>query len=414
MQTKFIIFAGILSIGLWTACQNNEDVQPINKKIQAETVKCTVNILPAEGETLEDIVHTRLLFTDIATGEKTELTIERGNRANLDLPEGNYDVSMESHILSTRIAASGIASLMEHIGNIRIDRNHCNPEFRLPSRKRSSGLKLLALYFRGGRGYYKDKFFVIYNNGPSSEPISNLAILESAFINAWEYNQLTPDIRSTHFAVGAAYKVPSSATRILDPGDYLVLCDQGITHTRGSQIDLEDPDFWEWYDNHALDFDSPAVPNLVKLFSYSLSVWTPHMVSHKSFALARIPANTPAEFSTPEYYYPYSYLFVHGTYQKVMRDTVRKLPNSMILDVVNVAKLNEFTFNPSSVNDDGYTWLPVGTSCIYSRRKTRGTLSNGAPYFKDTNNSTEDFVQYNNNNLIVNQNFFSYFLNNMN
>ena len=93
-----------------------------------------------------------------------------------------------------------------------------------------------------------------------------------------------------------------------------------------------------------------------------------------------------------DYQYDATYLFKYGTTEKVMTTKGYLVPNSWIIDAVNLGMKNEYKWNIISPKlDAGFTY------CLEELHDTKayGTavirrMENGK--YVDTNNSTNDFT----------------------
>jgi hypothetical protein len=79
----------------------------------------------------------------------------------------------------------------------------------------------------------------------------------------------------------------------------------------------------------------------------------------------------------------------------VIKNDSYKIPNSYILDAVNVSQKTGFEWLVTSeILDMGWTYAGDKTDERYGKaviRKPLGVLDNGKPFLQDSNNSTVDF-----------------------
>ncbi len=264
----------------------------------------------------------------------------------------------------------------------------------------TSGLLLEELFFTGtqtpeGKQYRGDKYFKITNNSDKTLYADGVAILESAFLTVSKY-EYTPDIMSQAMAVDVVYVIPGNGTDVaIEPGKSIILADNAQNHLEANKnsFDLSTANF-EWYDEHKLDVDNPEVPNLDKYYSYSASIWGPHNRGFKSYAIAKIPVDKKTFFDNYQYTANYKMVLPTGTYD--MSKKCYKIPNSWILDAVNVSIESKFEWivtDPSL--DMGWTYCGKVDSDVTRygksvRRKVEKVVD-GRNILQDTNNSTVDF-----------------------
>lgn len=252
-----------------------------------------------------------------------------------------------------------------------------------------------------GKTYTGDRYFVIYNNSGMTLYADGLVLLESKLKNTLKYT-LEPDFRSESFAADAIYRIPSDGTQYPVPsGGSLLIVDNAMDHraANGNSFDLSDADF-EWYDQSTsatvTDLDNPDVPNLDKIFCYSLTIWIPNNQGNTSFALARFPDSLSTEDYLAQYKFRYNYTNVTsaGTF-KMSADTYL-VPNEWIIDAVNLCPRSAYQWTAVATElDGGYTYVGelgsdktrFGKSVRRKILYTKGTRH----ILQDTNNSTYDF-----------------------
>lgn len=250
-----------------------------------------------------------------------------------------------------------------------------------------------------GSYYYADKYFVIYNNTDHVLYADSLVIAESDFLTTMK-QEYTPDIMPTDMAVSAMYMIPGSGHDVpVQPGGKLLVVDNAVNHTvaNPNSWDMTKADY-EWYDESTnpqfTDIDNPNVPNLERIYSSTLTLWSPHSQGFKSYALARMHADRKT-FLT-DYMYDYTYHLVGQTGEADMTGSAYRLPNSWILDAVNMSVPALFQWIVTSpALDKGYTYCAdfgwddsrYGKSV---RRKVKA-MDGIRAILQDTNNSTDDF-----------------------
>lgn len=252
---------------------------------------------------------------------------------------------------------------------------------------------------RQGSYYYADKYFVIYNNTDHVLYADSLVIAESDFLTTMK-QEYTPDIMATDMAVSAMYMIQGSGHDVpVQPGGKLLVVDNAVNHTvaNPNSWDMTKADY-EWYDESTnpqfTDIDNPNVPNLERIYSSTLTLWSPHSQGFKSYALARMHADRKT-FLT-DYMYDYTYHLVGQTGEADMTGSAYRLPNSWILDAVNMSVPSLFQWIVTSpALDKGYTYCAdfgwddsrYGKSV---RRKVKA-MDGTRAILQDTNNSTDDF-----------------------
>ena len=212
---------------------------------------------------------------------------------------------------------------------------------------------------------------------------------------------ITPEIRTTDFAVSGVLMIPTNLGKDVAPGDFVVIADMAANHNTANipAYDLSGADYeYPNLESTALgQVDNPAVPDAVVIFTtMNNNMFLLNNRGFESYAIARFPAGETAESWLANYKYDYEYPNAAGNTTK---KSAYKVPNAWILDGVNCAVEAVWEHNPLDASIDS-GWTASGT--IDSdperygktvRRKVIGSMENGKKLYKDTNNSTEDFVK---------------------
>lgn len=267
-----------------------------------------------------------------------------------------------------------------------------------------SGFVLAEIFCAGtataqGSYYYADKYFVIYNNTDHVLYADSLLIAESDFLTISKENY-QPDIMSEAMAVKALYMIPGTGRSVpVQPGGRLLLVDNALNHT------VANPNSWnlttadyEWYDESTnpsyTDVDNPNVPNLERIYSHTLTMWSPNTRGFCAYALARMHTDRVSYLT--DYTYDYAYHLVGATGEADMTGTCYRLPNSWIIDAVNLSVPTMYQWLVTApALDRGYTYCSEIEwddsrfgKCV--RRKVASRDGSRA-ILQDTNNSTDDF-----------------------
>ena len=250
-----------------------------------------------------------------------------------------------------------------------------------------------------GGYYYADKYFVIYNNTDHVLYADSLVIAESDFLTTMKQDY-KPNIMDTDMAVAAMYMIPGSGRDVpVQPGGKLLIVDNALNHTvaNPNSWDMTTADY-EWYDESTnpqfTDIDNPKVPNLEKIYCSTLTLWSPHTQGFKSYALARM--HTDKKTFLVDYIYDYAYHLTGQTGEADMTGTSYRLPNSWILDAVNMSTKAGFQWIVTSpALDRGFTYNSEfnwdDSRFGKSVRRKVVAMDGSRAILADTNNSTEDF-----------------------
>lgn len=404
MNKTFLIIYIVL-LGLLCSCR--QDV--LDNMIQADMhpVQISVRIPAVDTNAAMEITDKTVLFNDLNMGKQyavpadSILWQDSVFVVNTTQPVGFYDVE----ISITMLIDSAENLFRSYIKSLTLSETQQVTTKATPI-KQERTFVLAEIFTPGtqtpeGKTYTGDRYFVIYNNSGMTLYADGLVLLESKLKNTLKYT-LEPDFRSESFAADAIYRIPGDGTQYPVPsGGSLLIVDNAMNHRAANEnsFDLSDADF-EWYDQSTsatvTDLDNPNVPNLDKIFCYSLTIWIPNNQGNTSFALARFPDSLSTEDYLAQYKFRYNYTNVTsaGTF-KMSADTYL-VPNEWIIDAVNLCPRSAYQWTAVATElDGGYTYVGelgsdktrFGKSVRRKILYTKGTRH----ILQDTNNSTYDF-----------------------
>ena len=210
----------------------------------------------------------------------------------------------------------------------------------------------------------------------------------------WE---LTPDLMRDAITVSWLYLIPGNGTSVpVDAGESLLIALNAKNHTliNSNSIDLSGAQF-EFYDvspnTEFFDEDNPAAINLIKWYS---DLWSYTMLNNKgtkSYGIVRMHSDYDTFIESNYYKYTYIVNAAWGTYESSGDGYF--IPNSWVIDWVNLSIQNEWAWNVASpALDSGWTYC-AETSSDKSRYGTSVIRkSDESGKLIDTNNSTNDFL----------------------
>ena len=315
----------------------------------------------------------------------------------MDIPIGYYDCSFEAQLQ----VSDHYAYPVRLFSNLTVadDRLIEMEAFAVNTKQ---DFVLAELFVSGtqtpeGKQYTGDKYFRLVNNSAETLYADGLVLLESKFKNNKKF-VVRPDKMAEAFSVDAIYRVPGDGTRFpVAPGGSFIIADNALDHRgyNANSFDMSHADV-EWYDVSTsatvTDVDNTAIPNLDKIYCYTLSIWIPNNQGITSFAIGRIPDTIPTAQYLADHAYSYTYINVTqaGTFE--MSGNAYLFPNEWIIDAVNLCPQSVYewlTVHPSL--DCGFAYVAQTGSdktrygkCVKRKRNEDGTLV-------DTNNSSSDF-----------------------
>lgn len=347
--------------------------------------------------------------TDVYSSSSSDST-SYDDLSNLYLLKGLYDCVYSAEVTySTQNEDGEVLKAKGHLvgkaENVEVTGNHHVIPIETSLSVESDDFVFEEIFFAGtmrstGSTYIGDGYVKIYNNTDHVLYADGLALVEAKFNSTqnWTY---TPDIRKDTMSVDAIYVIPGSGKEHpVKPGESLILCDVAIDHRHANPLsfDLSHADF-EWYDESTnpsvMDIDNPDVPNLDKWYCYTQTIFILHKQGYKAYALARIPIGKDKYLQ--KYHYTYDYVMQTAAGTFYMSQDAYKIPNSWIVDGVNLSVESERKWNtlPPTI-DAGWTYcskVKNDDSRFFRsvRRKMLYLREDGTMHLQDTNNSSEDF-----------------------
>lgn len=404
--SKHLLILSAVSLG-FAACSDSDDLPQENTSKIITVDSSFPASFTQEAAQITSKGNITLSFTELNSGKKTEFTVNPdAATSTISLPVGIYDYTGE---FPYTVSIDGISKdkLLRCVGkSVTVNSDATVNLDWFAASTSTEGFVIAEIYASGspnaaGTGGLKDTFVRIYNNSDETLYADGLAIVESDFVNSTANNHkiLTEaNDRNKNFTVGVVWVIPGSGKDVpVEPGKSIVVCDQAINW--GEQVegalDLTGADF-EWYDDHKLDTDNPAVPNLQKWFSYSNTIWVISNQCNRSYAIVRMPQDMTVEKYLSDYKGAYDYEH-SSTHKQMHKEKAMLIPNEWILDGVNLGDAENFVRGALGVA------LDASYACISSKgkdparfgkafiRKTQMKLA-GRDILQDTDDSAADFT----------------------
>lgn len=335
-------------------------------------------------------------LTNNATGRSQNLTTDAAGVVNASIEEGVYNVEVTGRKTLTTTVTNGAAQqtytqtvdirgLLEKSlftgGEVKLT-------VPLQIAQKGNGFVIQEIYFSGSTtpakgAYYQDQYIEIYNNSDSVLYADGLSIAESNHLS----NSAVPEYTNypNDLIAGAVYTIPGDGkTYPVQPGKSIAIASLGINHktaNANSPVDLSKADF-EWYDG-GKDVDVPEVPNMIRNFCYSNTIWVLHVKGYHAYAIFKAPGSY-ADFLAQN---TISVPTASGTSVSRVR-----VANSLILDGVELGTAGAIGSKSfSSSIDVSYTYCDGSYTGKSVRRKVL-IRENGRAVLQDTNNSGKDFI----------------------
>lgn len=376
-----------------TSCSSDDDFG----KSVSQTGVLTMNFTGEEIATYKTL---DISIKEINTGAVTEFTIQNTNAHSLELPFGSYNITVNGIVVKTdseqiNVGATAVTDIKVNATNITIP---------LLAKRFGNDFIIEEVFFTGVRtpdnkNYNSSRYFKITNNTDKVLDAANLIIGQSNFYTTSNDNP-TPYNINDYFPVKAIMILKSTEKKWVQPGDFIVVADNAINHSQNTSTayNLQNAD-WEFPStNPSLgQVDNPSVPNVdVAYTEMNYNMFFLHNRGFETYVIARFPDGENRDTFLQNQKYDYTFINSAGVVKAMSR---YKIPNSWIIDGVNNSIPTNFVQTLTSASIDA-GWTSVGSmdndATRYGksvRRKVIGKTSEGKNVYKDTNNSSLDFVK---------------------
>lgn len=382
----FLAAIAISSVSL--SCSNDND------DFGTEVAQKSVLTITLTGNNISTYKKIDLEILETNSGAIIKKTLENASAYSFELPFGSYKITANGTVITTeneevQVGATGQKDINTAVVNLSLP---------LIIKQFNKDFIIEEVFFAGvktndGKNYNNSRYFKITNNTDDVLYADRLMIATSEFFTTVA-RSVTPNIVDQAFPISAVMIVPGSGKdHPVQPGSFIVVADNAINHTASNGFDLTKADFEFPSTNPTLgQVDNPSVPNMeIAYTQMTYNMIFLYTTSQQGYALARLPEGQNASSFLAENKYDYSYTNSAGG---VTNKSVYKIPNSWIIDALNTSRDNDFLqiLTAPSI-DAGWTSASPGYNGKTVRRKVLGLMSNGKNLYKDTNNSTADFVR---------------------
>ena len=365
------LLAVALASPVFVACDDDDDVK---------TYDLTVELVLPEGVTsLTD------LEVKATKGTATTNIIMNSVTGTVNLPQGSYDITVKGAVaedVTAKVQGTAKVDLYENTSvKVKLDLIYESP------------LLFKEIFCAGGKaGYTQDTYFEIVNNSDEVQYLDQLVMLYGSAAqkapNAWQASGVT-DIY--YQSQGSVVAFPGSGKDYpIQPGQSVVIANDATNHQEadpdGIHSDLSKAD-WEIYLEYSRMGDTDyEAPNLSPIF-YNNAYMRAFALGffNGAYILAKLPV-TPEEYAADST----SYSTTPGTTSATL---YMGIASKYVLDAVEAWDRDDAEHYPYFLpKDDAHAVLaPVGFEGKALRRKV-AKIENGRVYYKDTNNSAEDFL----------------------
>lgn len=397
IMTNKIFTIFLAAFLILVSCSKNEEI--INSPLRI-SLKLPMNL---ENATLEQAEATLINIETMARYSVDDFKLDGNDYvATVLVPEGRYNITASGNI-SYNIGSSTTATTMkaEALG-VEVASTNSMVTLLFNNYNAEAGTVIKEIFFTSStfsgtqRPYTDDQYLILTNNSDHLIYADSLAIVESKFQSDMQW-ELTPDLMKDAITVSWLYLIPGNGTSVpVEAGESLLIALNAKNHTtiNSNSIDLSGAQF-EFYDvspnTEFFDEDNPAATNLIKWYS---DLWSYTMLNNKgskSYGIVRMHSDYDTFIESNYYKYTYIVNAAWGTYES--NGDGYFIPNSWVIDWVNLAIMNEWAWNVASPSlDSGWTYCAETSSdkSRYGLSVIRKLDESGK--LVDTNNSTNDFL----------------------
>lgn len=400
---KFInaIFSAVVLAGALTSCSNDDDV--------TSYYSLDVAIALPEGVSASDFTSGSVTVTNTQTGA-TYTSDNISTSYPFELAGGTYNVQA-----SMRINNGGSTTVYNAAKEVPVYEN-TTVTLTLEAGI-SGGLIFKEVYYNmvkpnGKTPYMRDQFFEIYNNSDEVLYLDNciLGILEGTqgkLPTSWkdENGEIMKEYALGNYA--AAF-TGSGTDYPLQPGKSIVIASQAQNHIAEttpmynpevagamvSPVDLSTADYELWLGEYkpAMAIDNPAVPNMTIIHISGTQNYFMLPYSGNAIIFAKFPAGvSPIDYANDQNNYKER---PDGSYAGTK---YLMIPQEYVLDGLNIVnnadKPDQQVIRLRAEVDAGTVFMEKSYNGKSIRRKVERISENGRAIFKDTNNSTDDFLR---------------------
>ncbi|MGV8095896.1 MAG: DUF4876 domain-containing protein [Mangrovibacterium sp.] len=349
----------------------------------------TLSGFPDEGVTVK--------ITNTNTGRISTVMTDASGKLSCTLVEGNYNLACSFAVLvdGEEYTFNGTKSdyLLTSGADLQVDLIMAN----------SSDFILKEIYFAGsktvdGKTYLSDQFHEIYNN------TADTLFADGLCIGVLQQTGTSPNVWLKEDGLTFMDELPLTFQVWIVPGDgddhpvypgkSIVIAQDGIDHQTdpngnpSSPVNLANADWETYMQISGKDLDAPGVPNLTMMYTTASTMtdWTASVFG-SAVVIFRLPVDDWQTYVNDASHF----MTLPGSTASTKYFMIDK---SCVLDAVEIVRVEvdkRYKRLPSEL-DAGYTYIDGGTYCGKSIRRKVKMIVDERVIYKDTNNSSEDFL----------------------
>lgn len=392
---RILFLLPLMALLFLNACSDSEDEV-------AQNFNVTVTLTAGDGITLANINDLEVTAVNLATSKEQTATPSNGS-VSFSLPTGRYDFRATGTYEGSDV--NGVAS------NVNLAADQTVP-LTVSYAAANSALIFKEVYFSGVKDFYfKDGFYEIYNNSDEVQyldgvilgivdegmPVNIFVPTNSIWVD--DNGQLLDRYPMANYTM---YFPGNGTDHPLQPGKSVVIAAYPIDHSARelndgdsqSPVNLSSADWDIFCGSYSpIDIDVPNIPNLEYAF-HTFGIEFMPSTSGQALILAKLPnGQKVADFVANAD----NFMTAPGKTQDHLM-----IPSDYVIDGIEIvrAPVNERYKNLLPKTDMGMAWVDGSNNSSladanYSGKSLRrkvASVENGITKFKDTNNSSVDFI----------------------
>ncbi|MDD2961081.1 MAG: DUF4876 domain-containing protein [Muribaculaceae bacterium] len=393
---KILYLLPILTLLFVASCSDKDD--------EPAKYTATINLVLPTEVTSGDITELSVTATNTATGAETVVSVAKGSStASFSLLQGIYNFTATGTTANYNL--NGVSTSVEVYADKTVSLNLIAGV--------GSTLIFKEVYFTGVKSYYfLDAFYEIYNNTSEVQYLDGIimGVIDAGYAVGTYVAQPSQWMNADGTLLRNAYPMTSHVQYFPGSGkDYpvkpyssVVIAANPIDHAmrtlnegdEASPVSLQYAD-WQLYTDNAFPADTKIEG--VPAMEFAWKTWGREMMpatDGQAIIIARLANNE----KVADYVAKATSIEKHPS----ASSTHLMIPADAILDAIDIVPyVSADRFKHIAVKDDaGMAWISGkdgNSNAAYSgkslRRKVVSITAEGKAIFKDTNNSTNDFIQ---------------------
>ena len=395
----------LLGMSIVSCSDKDDSGRNEDEKVQVKFIAKPVIEGTVDAKMMEGLI---AVFTDIRNQDTTHCIIHNPGTGTVALRKGTYNIAVEKSIKTAQGKDSIVIS--SRLENVSVNQNGQEINGKLnvtPADALGQNFIFSEIFFNGetnsGRMMHPDQYFVVFNPTQDTLYADGLSVAVTQQV-VFQNKQLWYDsYYPTRVPLGGFVTVPGSGKdHPVAPGDKFVVAFTAIDHSKvegyDHAVDLSGADFEIYEGPEAHDVDNPEVPKMllvdyVTKASYGFFMHPRGYISPLMFKLPDGKQTTVDQFVKDNVSESKTeYRATKNTPAEIITVQILSIATDKIIDGVQTSDVpQDVKTRVVPVSVDRGKFLVSG--CHRQELAIRRQIKVGSrTFYKDTNNSSDDFV----------------------